>query len=224
MVRSDNKPAIGILGGTFDPVHFGHLRTGLDVVEQLSLDQLRLIPCAIPPHRIEPVANAKQRRMMLELAIKNHPKLIVDDRELDREGPSYTVDTLLSVREDLPDNPLFLLMGTDAFCSLPSWSRWQQIIDLAHIVVMQRADETFLLSDELQIFFEQHQAEKADIELSAGKIWSVPVTQMSISATAIREALEQGRDVRYLLPDAVISLIEQLGLYPQISSVPETDG
>ena len=224
MVRSENKPAIGILGGTFDPVHFGHLRTGLDVVEQLSLDQLRLIPCAIPPHRIEPVANAKQRRMMLELAIKNHPKLLVDDRELSREGPSYTVDTLLSLREDFPDTPLFLLMGTDAFCSLPSWSRWQEIIDLAHIVVMQRADEAFLLSDELQAFYDKHQAKPADIELNAGKIWSVPVTQMSISATAIREALEQGRDVRYLLPDAVISLIEQLGLYSQISSASATDG
>lgn len=217
MVRSENKPIIGILGGTFDPVHFGHLRTGLDVVEQLGLDQLRLIPCAIPPHRIEPVASAKQRRMMLELAIKNHPKLIVDDRELSREGPSYTVDTLLSLREDFPDTPLYLLMGTDAFCSLTSWSRWQQIIELAHIVVMQRADEVLLMNDELQTFYDNHQAQKHDSQLIAGKIWPVPVTQMSISATAIREALEQGRDVRYLLPDAVISLIEQLGLYPPIS-------
>ncbi|WP_343749493.1 nicotinate-nucleotide adenylyltransferase [Methylophaga marina] len=218
MARSENKPAIGMLGGTFDPVHFGHLRTGLDVVEQLNLDHLRLIPCAIPPHRIEPVATAKQRRMMLELAIKNHPKLVVDDRELGRDGPSYSVDTLLSLREDFPDNPLFILMGTDAFCSLPSWSRWQQIIELAHIVVMQRADEALLMSDELQTFYETHQAQKQDSQLSAGKIWSVSVTQMSISATAIRDALEQGRDVRYLLPDAVISLIEQLGLYPSAAA------
>ena len=146
MVKSESKPAIGILGGTFDPVHFGHLRTGLDVVEQLGLAQLRLMPCAIPPHRIEPVASASERRLMLELAIKNHPKLVVDDRELSREGPSYTVDTLHSLREDYPDNALFVLMGTDAFCSLPTWSRWQQILELAHIVVMQRADETLQIS------------------------------------------------------------------------------
>lgn len=213
MVKSENKPAIGILGGTFDPVHFGHLRTGLDVVEELGLAQLRLIPCAIPPHRIEPVASASQRRLMLELAIKNHPKLVIDDRELSREGPSYTVDTLLSLRQDYPDSPLFVLMGTDAFCSLPSWSRWQKILDLAHIVVMQRADETLQMSAELAECYQQHQALAGDEALSAGKIWSVPVTQMAISATMIRDALLQQKDVRYLLPDAVIALIEQLHFY-----------
>lgn len=220
MDKSGNKAAIGILGGTFDPVHFGHLRTGLDVVEALQLDQLRLIPCALPPHRIEPVASAQERRLMLELAIKNHPKLVVDDREMSRQGPSYTVDTLLSLREDLPENPLFVLMGSDAFCSLPSWSRWQQILDLAHIVIMQRAEEPMLMSDELSQWFDAHQARQGDETLAGGKIWSVPVTQLAISATMIREALYEKRDVRFLLPDAVISLIEQMGLYqirPQAS-------
>jgi nicotinate-nucleotide adenylyltransferase len=214
VAKSETKPAIGILGGTFDPVHFGHLRTALDVVEALGLAQLRLVPCAIPPHRVEPVANAAVRRLMLELAIKNHPKLVVDDRELSREGPSYTVDTLLSLREDFADNPLFVLMGTDAFASLTSWSRWQQIIELAHIVVMQRAEEPLSLSAELAGWYKQYQAKAGDEKLSGGKVWSVPVTQIGISATQIREALQQQRDVRYLLPDAVISLIEQLGLYP----------
>lgn len=220
MAKSDNKPAIGILGGTFDPVHFGHLRTGLDVVEALQLQQLRLIPCALPPHRVEPVASAQERRLMLELAIKNHPKLVVDDRELFRDGPSYTVDTLLSLREELPDNPLFVLMGTDAFCSLPSWSRWQQILELAHIVVMQRAEEPMQMSDELRQWFESHRANDGDEQLAAGKIWTVPVTQLAISGTMIREALYDKRDVRFLLPEAVIALIEQMGLYqirPQAS-------
>jgi nicotinate-nucleotide adenylyltransferase len=220
VAKSETKPAIGILGGTFDPVHFGHLRTGLDVVEALGLEQLRLIPCAIPPHRIEPVANAPVRRLMLELAIKNHAKLVVDDRELSREGPSYTVDTLLSLREDYPENPLFVLMGTDAFASLTSWSRWQQIIELAHIVVMQRAEEPLQLSKELAQWTQQHQAKAGDETLAAGKVWPVPVTQIGISATQIREALQQQRDVRYLLPDAVISLIEQMGLYPPLADQP----
>lgn len=214
MVKSEAKPAIGILGGTFDPVHFGHLRTGLDVVDALNLQQLRLIPCAIPPHRTEPVASAAVRRLMLELAIKNHPKLVVDDRELSREGPSYTVDTLLSLRNDFPDNPLYVLMGTDAFASISSWSRWSQIIELAHIVVMQRAEEPLALSAEMSAWYQQHQAQDGDEALLAGKVWSVPVTQIGISATQIRQALQQQRDVRYLLPDAVISLIEQMGLYP----------
>jgi nicotinate-nucleotide adenylyltransferase len=220
VAKSETKAAIGILGGTFDPVHFGHLRTGLDVVEALGLSQLRLIPCALPPHRIEPVASAQERRLMLELAIKNHPQLLVDDRELSREGPSYTVDTLLSLREDFPDNPLFVLMGTDAFCSLPSWSRWQQILELGHIVIMQRAQEPMQMTDELAEWFQTHAARAGDEKHSAGKIWQVPVTQLAISATAIRDKLYQQQDVRYLLPDAVISLIEQLGLYqlkPQAS-------
>lgn len=220
MDRSEIKPAIGILGGTFDPVHFGHLRTGLDVVEALGLEQLRLIPCALPPHRVEPVASPQERRLMLELAIKNHPRLVVDDRELDREGPSYTVDTLLSLREDLPDNPLFVLMGTDAFCSLSSWSRWQQIAELAHIVVMQRPEELMEMNAELADWYQSRQAQAGDETLAYGKVWSIPVTQMAISATAIRDALYEQRDVRYLLPDAVITLIEQMGLYqlkPQAS-------
>lgn len=220
MDKSEIKPAIGILGGTFDPVHFGHLRTGLDVVEALGLEQLRLIPCALPPHRVEPVASPQERRLMLELAIKNHPRLVVDDRELDREGPSYTVDTLLSLREDLPDNPLFVLMGTDAFCSLTSWSRWQQIAELAHIVVMQRPEEPMQMIAELADWYQSRQAQAGDETLAAGKVWSIPVTQMAISATAIRDALYEQRDVRYLLPDAVITLIEQMGLYqlkPQAS-------
>lgn len=218
MAKSENKPAIGILGGTFDPVHFGHLRTGLDVVEKLGLAQLRLIPCAIPPHRHTPVASASERRLMLELAIKNHPKLVVDDRELSREGPSYTVDTLLSLRQDYPDNPLFVLMGSDAFCSLSSWSRWQQIPELAHIVVMQRPDEKMQLSTELADWYLQYQATEGDESLAAGKIWSVAVTQMAISATMIRDALMQQKDVRYLLPDAVIALIEQLSFYQNTDS------
>lgn len=218
MVKSENKPAIGILGGTFDPVHFGHLRTGLDVVEKLDLAQLRFIPCAIPPHRNTPVASASERRLMLELAIKNHPKLVVDDRELSREGPSYTVDTLLSLRQDYPDNPLFVLMGSDAFCSLPSWSRWQQIRELAHIVVMQRPDEKMQLSSELADWSRRYQSTDGDELLAAGKIWSVEVTQMAISATMIRDALSQQKDVRYLLPDAVIALIEQLSFYQNTDS------
>ena len=213
MVKSDNKPAIGLLGGTFDPVHFGHLRPALDVIEALNLEQIRLIPCAQPPHRQQPVASAAIRRLMLELAIKNHPKLVVDDRELLRDGASYTVDTLLSLRQDFRDNPLYVLIGTDAFSNLPTWSRWQQILELAHIVVMQRAEEPLELSEELSPWFEQHQATANDKVLKSGKIWLVPVTQMAISATRIRDALQDQRDVRYLMPDAVITLIEQMGLY-----------
>lgn len=214
MVKSENNlNAIGILGGTFDPVHFGHLRSALEVCQQLNLDHVRLIPCAVPPHRQATMASAEVRRLMLELATKSVPKLIVDDRELQREGPSFTVDTLLSIREEFPHAPLFLILGTDAFRGLASWSRWQQILPLAHIVVVQRPEENLDLQDDMQRWYQQHLAQTTDRQLPAGKIWPLGVTPLAISATQIRDDLVAGIPVNFLLPDSVIAVIEQLGLY-----------
>ncbi|MBN47595.1 MULTISPECIES: nicotinate-nucleotide adenylyltransferase [unclassified Methylophaga] len=214
MVKSENKSdAIGILGGTFDPVHFGHLRSALEVCQQLSLNHVRLIPCAVPPHRQATMASAEVRRLMLELAVKSVEQLIVDDRELQRDGPSFTVDTLLSLREELPHTPLFLILGTDAFHGLASWSRWQQILPLAHIVVVQRPEETLDLPGELQNCYVRNLAQAADRQLLAGKIWPLTVTPLAISATQIREDLVAGHPVNFLLPESVIAVIEQLGLY-----------
>ncbi|EMR13038.1 nicotinic acid mononucleotide adenylyltransferase [Methylophaga lonarensis MPL] len=214
MVRFETElPAIGILGGTFDPVHFGHLRPALEVMQQLNLEQMRLIPCATPPHRQQPVASAKERRLMLELAIKGLEGFMVDDRELHRSGPSYSVDTLLSLREQFPENPLFFLVGSDAFQGLHSWSRWTELLDLAHLVVMQRPEQPSQLPDELDNWYHSHLATAADRTLAAGKIWPLAVTQMAVSATQIRNCFAEHRSARFLMPEAVISLIDQLGLY-----------
>lgn len=214
MVKSENNyDAIGILGGTFDPVHFGHLRSALEVCLQLNLDHVRLIPCAEPPHRQATMASAEVRRLMLELAVKSVPQLIVDDRELERDGPSFTVDTLLSLRQEFSDNPLFLILGTDAFRGLASWSRWQQILSLTHIVVVQRPDETLDLQEDLQGWYQQHLAQATDHHLAAGKIWPLTVTPLAISATQIRQDLLAANPVNFLLPESVIAVIEQLGLY-----------
>lgn len=206
-------PAIGIMGGTFDPVHCGHLRSALEVCRALDLAQVRLVPCALPPHRIEPQASVAERRLMLELAIKYVSLFDIDDREMHREGPSYSIDTLISLRQDYPDNPLFLIVGSDAFNGLKSWSRWEQLLDHAHIVVMQRPGENMQLTTEMQQWLEAHQGEANNIQQPAGYIWPVPVTALSVSSTAIREELAVGQAPRFLVPDAVISLIEQLGLY-----------
>jgi len=205
--------AIGLLGGTFDPIHFGHLRSGLEVSEQLNLAHVRLIPSARPPHRNEPKATAQQRLMMLHLAMKNADGFIVDDRELHREGVSYTVDTLVSLREDFPDNPLYLLLGTDAFLGIQTWHKWQDLLALAHIVVIRRPDETVVMPDELNNWYQQHLAAPDDALHLAGKIWPVTVTQLAISATAIRAAISVGKSPQFLVPDAAIQLISQLGLY-----------
>ncbi len=220
MDRFDAKsPAIGVLGGTFDPVHFGHLRPALEVMQQLNLEQMRLIPSSIPPHRQQPIASAKQRHQMLELAIKGLQGFVVDDRELHRSGPSYSVDTLRSLREQFPDNPLFFLVGSDAFQSIHSWSRWTELLTLAHLVVMQRPQQPGRLPDELDSWYHTHLANAADRSRAAGKIWPLTVTQMAVSATQIRRCFAEQRSARFLMPEVVISLIEQLGLYPSESSV-----
>jgi len=205
--------SIGILGGTFDPIHYGHLRPALDVAEQLNLAQIYLIPNSIPPHRAQPQATAEQRLEMLHLAIKDCPEFVIDDRELQRQGESYTVDTLLSLRQDFPENPLYLLIGTDAFLYIQTWHRWQELLQLAHIVVMERPDEILVLPDKLNKWYQQYLASKDDAKQFSGKIWPVKVTQLAISATEIRQKIAQGLTPQFLLPDTVIHFIKQSGLY-----------
>lgn len=205
--------AIGLLGGTFDPIHYGHLRVALEVEEQLGLAHVRLIPSARPPHRDTPHATPQQRLMMLHLAMKNTDRFVVDDRELQRDGVSYTVDTLLSLREDFPDNPLYLLLGTDAFLGLQTWHQWESLIELAHIVVIGRPGETLDMPAEMNTWYQAHLAVPQDEGAIAGKIWPVEVTQLAISSTAIRSSILKGESPQFLMPDPVIQLINQLGLY-----------
>jgi len=216
VAKSENKQveeSIGILGGTFDPIHFGHLRPALDVAEQLKLDRIHLIPSARPPHREQPQATPEQRLTMLHLAVKNNAQFVVDDRELHREGASYTVDTLLSLREEFPHSPLYLMLGTDAFSHIQTWHRWQALLDLAHIVVMQRPGDAVNMPKELDKWYQQHlTVDNADNKL-AGEIWPVEVTQLAISATDIRCKVTNEQNPQFLLPDAVIQIIGILGLY-----------
>ena len=147
---------IGILGGTFDPVHFGHLRPALEARQALGLDEIRLIPCNVPPHRPQPFASARQRLTMLQGAIAGHAGFVIDERELHRDGPSYTLDTLLSLHADIKGVDLCLLLGMDAFRGLTSWHRWHELIDHCHIVVMTRPDATFPERGELGTFIGLH--------------------------------------------------------------------
>ena len=132
---------IGLLGGTFNPVHNGHLRSAVEVRERLALDELRLVPSARPPHRAAPEVTAEQRLAMVQLALAGSDELQVDARELQRSSPSWTVDTLASLRAELgPQAVVFFILGWDAFCGLPGWHRWQELLELAHLVVLQRPD------------------------------------------------------------------------------------
>lgn len=203
---------IGIYGGTFNPVHYGHLRTALEVVEQFNLNQLRLIPCRLPAHRQEPDVSAEMRLAMLQLAIANTPALQVDRRELDRVGPSYMVDTLNSIAAENPIANLILFIGADAFAGLESWHQWQQLFDMAHVVVMTRP---LCKMPALSDFLHQRICEdKRQLQQKkTGRLFFQAVTALDISATAIREIITSARNPQFLLPDSVIDYIWQHQLY-----------
>ncbi|SCZ50792.1 nicotinate-nucleotide adenylyltransferase [Thiohalomonas denitrificans] len=210
--------SIGVFGGTFDPIHFGHLRAALELYEGLQFDEVRLVPASIPPHRDEPSVDSGQRLAMVEAAISEQPDFVIDERELRREGPSYMVDTLQSMRDDFGDISLSLLMGLDAFLGLPRWHRWERILELAHIVVAHRPgwhlDEAEEAEQRAVELLEERRAEATILqERPAGGIVLRAVTPLAISATAIRRLIGEGHSARYLIPDAVWHMIEKDQLY-----------
>lgn len=204
---------IGVRGGTFDPVHFAHLRATQEVASELSLERVHLIPGNIPPHRDQPLASPEQRLAMLKLAIGNNDKFIADDRELRREGESFTVDTLKSFRQELGnDKPLALIIGMDAFLSFTQWHEWQTIITLAHLVVTSRPDYTAQpLEDWAQSIQTQNKLKLSN--KPGGYLYFITTTALSISATDIRAQRHEGRSIRYLVPHAVHDYIQQHKLY-----------
>ena len=206
---------IGVLGGTFDPVHIAHLRGALEVVEALQLDELRMVPSARPPHRDTPQVSAQDRLAMVQAAVQGLPRLVVDDRELKREKPSYTLDTLESMRAELdPHDQLILLLGWDAFCGLPSWHRWEELLQHCHIVVLQRPDADTELPDALRnLVAARSISDPQALKGPCGQITFVWQAPLAVSATQIRQLLASGKSVRFLVPDAVLAYIEAHGLY-----------
>lgn len=214
---------IGLLGGTFDPIHIGHLRAALEVAEQFALDELRLIPSARPPHRGTPQVSAQARLDMVRLAVADVPPLTVDDRELWRDKPSWTIDTLESLRAELgAEVQLLLLVGWDAFCGLPTWHRWQELLDHCHILVLQRPDAGSEAPEALRnLLAARSVADPQALKGPAGQIafvWQMP---LAISATQVRERLGSGRSIRFLVPDAVLAYIHAHGLYRAAPSTQE---
>lgn len=211
------KQPVGILGGTFDPVHNGHLRLAVDLVEMLGLAEVRLVPSARPPHRGEPAASPGQRAKWLRVAIAEQPGLRLDDRELLRSGLSYTVDTLASFRSDLPQTPLCLIMGRDVFAGLPEWHEWRRVFDYAHIVLVERPGvDPELPTDATAELERRISTERADLAATAaGRIHVCHPPPLAISASRIRGLLAAGRSPRYLLPDVVLRDILDAGVYQE---------
>jgi nicotinate-nucleotide adenylyltransferase len=212
---------ICILGGTFDPVHFGHLRLAQELADVVRAGRVLFIPAGVPPHRAAPHASAVQRLEMVRLAVAGNPRFAADDRELKRAGPSYTVDTLAALRDELgTDAPLCLLLGSDAFAALPTWHRWETLFDLAHIMVAHRPGARHATWDECMPQLLRAEWRKrlcgdpAELHAApAGRILAHPIAALDISATAIRDGVRSGATPRYLLPDSVLDYIQINSVY-----------
>ena len=220
------KSSIGVLGGTFDPIHFAHLRLAEEVAEAFMLNTVRLIPSANPPHRITPSAPAEDRLKMVELALdRANKKLVPDGRELNRVGKSYMVDTLKQLRTEHPNASISLILGTDAFIELMTWHEWQQLFSLANIIVASRPNlplselETNL-EKKLASEYEARKRHDRDLLHSSknGLIFTYEFTSLEVSGTSLRRRIQHKQSLKYLLPDNVINYIQNRNLYKEKTS------
>ncbi len=213
--------ALGLLGGTFDPIHFGHLRLAEEMGELLGLTEVRILPAGSPPHRGQPRAAAHHRLEMARRGVAGNPRFVLDEREIRKSSPSYSVETLTALREEMaPGTPLILFMGADAFMGLTTWHRWQELLDLAHLAVAHRPGfvsavwEDALPEPLRKLLATRRCDQPAEMmEKPAGLIHLHAITQLDISASQIRERALRGKSLRYLLPDSVIDYINEHRLY-----------
>jgi len=212
--RSINSP-VAVLGGTFDPVHHGHLRLAIDLAEKLNLDNIRLMPGYQPVHRDRPSATAEQRLEMLKLAVANNNELTVDARELSRKGPSYTLLSLQEMRAEIGDScPLFFILGEDAFSQFDQWHQWQQIIQYAHLLIAIRPGVHPEISAQLDSFVKQHEFKGEGFPTTAaGSLIKIDNVMLEIASSDIRQRLSENRSIRYLLPANVFNYINQQNIY-----------
>jgi nicotinate-nucleotide adenylyltransferase len=217
-MQSMSRTVIGLLGGTFNPIHFGHLRMAQELAQSLSLDEVRFIPAANPPHKVAPSVSATDRAEMVKLGIADNTTFKFDDSELRRSGASYMVDTLQSLRAELSDETsLVLFMGSDAFTEFNRWHHWEEIINLCHIALVERptAINAAPLPQALKSFLHNHHTNNINDlhHTSAGYVIMQAITALDISSTAIRNQLAAKQSARYLMPDNVIDYIKSHQLY-----------
>jgi len=209
---------IGVFGGTFDPIHFGHLRLAEEMAQGIGLSRVMFIPAGQPPHRGAPRTAAAHRLEMVRRAVAGNPRFAVDAREVESPHPSYTVDTLTTLRAELGDEqPLWLLLGADAFLELPTWHAWRRLFELAHIAVAARPGAQLMASDAMPEVLKnevsQRQVAAGSETGAAGSVLLRATPPLDISATAIRDTLARHGSARYLLPDAVLDYIHEHQLY-----------
>ena len=211
-------PLTGILGGTFDPVHVGHLQLARAAIQALDLDTLRYIPAGQPPHRSAPVASATDRLAMAQLAFADQPRCVLDDAEIRQHGPSWTIQTLERLRCELPDNSLVLIVGADAFLGLPTWHRWAELLDFAHVAVANRPgsllDPSTMPPDLAALWQEHYTTDVQQLrQRRSGYVVSFTIVPCPVSATRVRQAVSQGAAISDLVSPPVENYIRQHHLY-----------
>jgi nicotinate-nucleotide adenylyltransferase len=207
---------VAIFGGTFDPIHHGHLRCALELAEQLQLGQVHLMPCAVPPHRESPAGSALHRAAMLELAVCGESLVTCDRRELGRQGPSYTVDSLIELRRELGEGrSIILIMGCDALLAINEWHRWQELLDWAHVVVLARPGWQLPAHGPIKQWLQANRCGGPEglRQRSAGSVLIQELRLLPISASEIRSIVAAGLSARFLLPESVLAYIGDHNLY-----------
>ena len=214
-MKINDCTAIGFLGGTFDPIHFGHLRPALEIQQALNLQSLYLMPNYIAPHKEKSLANTQQRIDMVKLAIQETPELQLNTQELLRSTPSYTIDTLKLLRQQYPETPICFIMGMDSLINFDSWYQYQEILDYCHIVVSHRPgwDPTF--NEVVSALLTKHQIQNPALLHSAlaGHIYFQSTSQLAISSSHIRDLLAEKRSINFLTPQSVCTYIKEQHCY-----------
>ena len=209
------KAPIGIFGGTFDPIHFGHLRTGFELSQRLQLHELRWIPSGRPGHRDAPLASPAMRLAMVRAAIEGQSGFVADDREVKRERTTFTIDTLEELRGEFPEHPLCLILGMDAFLGLPKWHRAMELLSFCHIVVAHRPGWSLPATGPLaELVTASGVSEVAPLHTAlSGRVYVHAVTQLEIASSELRAILISGGDPRFLVPEPVRRIILETGCY-----------
>lgn len=206
---------LGVFGGMFDPIHFGHLRAVHEITETLALEAVAFVPAGDPPHRQPPWASAATRLAMLRAALADDPRFFIDERELRRSGPSYTVPTLAELRAERPRQPLVLILGMDAFAGLDTWHRAAELIGLAHFAIARRPGARVPRAGlPARLLRERRASDPARLAAApCGLVFVHEGTRLDLSSSAVRAVVAAGRDPRYLMPEAVRRIILATGTY-----------
>jgi len=220
-MSNSGSPLVGIFGGTFDPIHYGHLRVAEEIVETVGLQKMYFVPAGMPRLRHSPVASSQHRVEIVRLAIQKNPDFVLDGREIYRDGVSYSIDTVREFKQEFGEEiRLCLVLGADAFIKLPEWNNWKELFNLCHFIVSTRPGYTFtlikeLLSKELREECSQRWVSNTETlkKETSGLIFIASTTMLDISATSIRAHIAVGRNVRHLVPSVTVNYISKNKLY-----------